>query len=189
MRKTRVPSHHQEKCQRSAPQSAQKCVPQKASLLNSVLGENLERAACHDQEELECQRSAPRCAWATTRSVLLPTVPLTAAREGHGEQEILGTSMTCSAIGRSRIRKASVTESTRSIENLHEGADIGEMLHTVPLNTVLSARNLRQRCWPAPVGLFFEAEELRLGCGDLPDLRRVVLLVPPHPGPGILQTP
>ena len=52
-----------------------------------------------------------------------------------------------------------------SIKNLHEGADIGKMLHTVPLNTVLPANNLRHRCWPAPVGLFFEAEELRLRCG------------------------
>ena len=33
-------------------------------------------------------------------------------REGHGEQEILGTSITCSAIGRSRIRKVSATWST-----------------------------------------------------------------------------
>ena len=48
MRKTPVQGQHQKKCQRSAPQSVQKCVPQKASLLNSVLGENLEHAACHD---------------------------------------------------------------------------------------------------------------------------------------------
>ena len=47
--------------QRSAPQSAQKCVPEKhAALLNSVLEENLEdqRFALHYQE-LECRRSAP----------------------------------------------------------------------------------------------------------------------------------
>ena len=36
----------------------------------------------------------------------------TKKRDGHGEQEILGTSITCSAIGRSRIRKVSVTFST-----------------------------------------------------------------------------
>ena len=47
--------------QRSAPQSAQKYVPQEnASLLNSVQGENLEdlRVALHHQE-LECRRAAP----------------------------------------------------------------------------------------------------------------------------------
>ena len=36
----------------------------------------------------------------------------TREREGHGKQEILGTSITCSAIGRSRIRTASVMLST-----------------------------------------------------------------------------
>ena len=36
----------------------------------------------------------------------------TRERDGHGEQEILGTSTTCSAIGRSRIRKVSVTSPT-----------------------------------------------------------------------------
>ena len=80
-----VQGQHQKKCQRSAPQSAQKCVPQKASLLNSILGKNLEHAACHDYEELECRRSAPRseerCAWETGLSALPPTVPLTAAQE------------------------------------------------------------------------------------------------------------
>ena len=52
MRKPRVQVHHQKKkCRRSAPQSAQKCVYQKkTSLLNSVLGENLD----HDHEEQEC---------------------------------------------------------------------------------------------------------------------------------------
>ena len=47
--------------QRSAPQSAQKCVSwRKASLLNSVWKENLEdqNDALHD-EELECRRAAP----------------------------------------------------------------------------------------------------------------------------------
>ena len=52
MRKTPVQGHHQKKeSQRSAPQSTQKYVPDKqSSLLNSVVGENLE----HDPEELEC---------------------------------------------------------------------------------------------------------------------------------------
>ena len=53
-------------------------------------------------------------------------------REGHGEQEILGTSITYSAIGRSRIRKVSVTFSTGcgtgSIKNLHDGADVHHVL-------------------------------------------------------------
>ena len=48
---------HQQGNQRSAPQSAQKCVPQKKTmLLNSVLGANLEDLPDHDDdEELECQ--------------------------------------------------------------------------------------------------------------------------------------
>ena len=89
MRSDQVQGHHQEKCQRSArqsalgnrrsaPQSAQKCVCQKnASLLYSVLGENLD----HEHEELECQRSALRSAKETIRSALPPTVPLTAAQK------------------------------------------------------------------------------------------------------------
>ena len=52
--------HQNHKKQRSAPQSAQKCVPKtrKKSQLNSVLGENLEDAE-HHCTELESQRSAP----------------------------------------------------------------------------------------------------------------------------------
>ena len=49
---------------------------------------------------------------------------------------------------------------------------------------------------PHPAGLFVERqfEELRLGREEeegrgLPDRRRVVLLVPPHPGPGHLRSP
>ena len=50
MRSNPAQGDHQEKCQRSAPQSAQKCVPKKkTSLLNSVLGENLEEVAGHAQ--------------------------------------------------------------------------------------------------------------------------------------------
>ena len=56
------------------------------------------------------------------------------------------------------------------------------MNHDVPLHHALPASDLRQRCWQAPAGLFFEAEELHLGCGGLPDLRRVVLLVGNRPG-------
>ena len=53
--------HQPRENQQSAPQSAQKCVPeQQATLLNSVWEENLEdrRFALHDGE-LECRRSAP----------------------------------------------------------------------------------------------------------------------------------
>ena len=63
------------------------------------------------------------------------------------------------------------------------------MLRGVPLNPLLPASHLRQRCWQAPAGLFKKTEELRLGCGGLPDLRRVVLLVLPHPAPGRLLSP
>ena len=97
--------HHQENCQRSAPQSAQKCVPEKnVSLLNSVLGVKLRHAACHDPEELECQRSAPRCAKGdrtvgTSTNCSADCGSGMRERNGHGEQEILGTSITCSATG------------------------------------------------------------------------------------------
>ena len=80
----------------------------------------------------------------------------TREREGHGEQEILGTSTTCSAIGRSRIRNVSIHVvhhlQLRSIENLHELADGTEIFHDVPLQTYLPASNLRQRYWPATLG-------------------------------------
>ena len=77
----------------------------------------------------------------------------------------------------------------RKIENQHERADGAEIFNDVPHQTHLPASNLKQRCWPAPAGLFLKAEELRLGCGRLPDLRCVVLLVPPHPAPGRLLSP
>ena len=80
--------HLKQEYQRSAPQPAQKCVPKrKATLLNSVLGENLELAGGHDHVELECRRSAPRCAKETGRSALPPTVPLTAAQEQENEKD------------------------------------------------------------------------------------------------------
>ena len=54
---------HLKQGQRSAPQSAQKCVFWKATRLNAVLGENLEdqNLVLHHQE-LECRRSAPQSA-------------------------------------------------------------------------------------------------------------------------------
>ena len=60
----------------------------------------------------------------------------TRERDGHGGQEILGTSIACSAIGQSRIRKASVTSPHRKIENLHKRADGSQVLHVVPLNPI-----------------------------------------------------
>ena len=74
----------------------------------------------------------------------------TRERDGHGEQEILGTSITCSAIGKSRIRKVSRNVSKhlrhRKIENLHERADGAEIFHDVPHHLALPASDLRQRC-------------------------------------------
>ena len=58
-------------------------------------------------------------------------------REGHGEQEILGTSVTCSAIGRSRIRKASAAWST---------------IRGTGKSRICTNGHLRQWCWPAPLG-------------------------------------
>ena len=76
----------------------------------------------------------------------------TRERDGHGEQEILGTSITCSAIGKSRIRKCNAFNHLRhrKIENLHVRADGAEIFHDVPHQTSLPASNLRQRCWLAP---------------------------------------
>ena len=72
----------------------------------------------------------------------------------------------------------------RKIEDLHERADGAEIFHDVPHHLVLPASDLRQRCWQAPAGLFFEAEELRLGCGGLSDLRRSSARAPtPRPWP------
>ena len=51
----------------------------------------------------------------------------------------------------------------RSIEDLHQGGKLDQILHDVPLHLALPASDLRQRCWQAPARLFFEAEELRLG--------------------------
>ena len=70
---------HEKQGQRSAPQSAQKCVFWKATLLNAVLGENLEdqNLILHHQE-LECRRAVPQSAVTkskTRSSVLPPAVP------------------------------------------------------------------------------------------------------------------
>ena len=162
MRKTRVPSNHQKKeCQRSAPQSAQKCVsqkkgktapqsaqkcvpPQKASLLYSVLGENLEHTLGHDNEELECRRSAPRsarqCGWESARSALPPTVPLTAGQE---QENAMDTERDLGHIdnllGNRQVQTPKSVQHVvhhlrhRRIENLHERADGSQVLHGVPL--------------------------------------------------------
>ena len=166
------------------------------SLQNSVLGENLENAACHhDPAELECRRSArrsgKRCSWETTRSALPPTVPPSAAQDqgtsrndiyenlGHfdnlnGHRALRNPQCIHHAVHQLRHRK---------IKNLHQRCKLAKILHDVPLHLALPASDLRQRCWLVPAGLFFETEELRLGCGGLPDLRRVLLLVLPTPRP------
>ena len=78
-------------------------------------------------------------------------------REGHGEQEILGTSITCSAIGRSRIRKASATQSTVCGTGRSRICTNGQ---TEPRSsmTCRSKHTCRQQPQAeAPAGLFFEA--------------------------------
>ena len=108
-------------------------------------------------------------------------------REGHGEQEILGTSITCSAIGRSspqRVLHVVHLLRYRKIKNLHERADGTEIFHVVPLQTSLPASDLRQKCWPVPAGLFFEAEELRP-----PGHHRARHKVRGHRGPCRLRSP
>ena len=51
----------------------------------------------------------------------------------------------------------------RKIKDLHDRAEGAEIFQDVPHHFVLPASDLRQRCWQAPAGLFFETEELRLG--------------------------
>ena len=85
-----------------------------------------------------------------------------------------------------RPKRLPLRHDSRSIEDLHEGTRLDPVLHNVPLNPRLR-RRVRDRPWPRSAGLFLvEAEELRLGCGGIPDRRRVVQLVPPHTGPGSL---
>ena len=166
----------------------------KTSLLNSVLGENLEHAACHhNSAELECRRSARRSAkrCAVGDSTVGTSTICSAVcgsgigeREGHGQHEILGHFDNLH--GHRALRNPQGIQHVvhhlrhRKIKNLHQRCKLAKILHDVPLHLALPASDLRQRCWQDPTGLFFEAEELRLGCGVLPDIRRVVLLVPPH---------
>ena len=172
----------QRRNQRSVPQSAQKCAPEKhAALLNSVREENLEdqRFALHDQE-LECRRSAPCSAAASKNrirsSALQPVVSASCGSRTSGAHKnvlrqdlahfdnLLGnrsTSGSCSTIcgaGSSRVGKGA--------------------------NKFLRSGHGKQPVWPRPAGLFFKAEELRLVCGGSLDRGGVVRLAPPHPGPG-----
>ena len=62
-------------------------------------------------------------------------------REGHEDEEIMGTSITYSSTGRSRNRKTS----HRKIENLHERADVSHVLHEVPPHTHLPANQPQTR--------------------------------------------
>ena len=87
-------------------------------------------------------------------------------REGHDEQEILGTSITCSAIGRSRICKASVTLST-----VCGTEDRG------------SARRAAPAAHVAPAAHPDRVAGNRPGGEVLPGLRRVLAPVPLSPGP------
>ena len=64
------------------------------------------------------------------------------------------------------------------------------LVHGVPQNLLLRPGQGRHPVRPQPAGLFIvEAEELRLGCGGVPDRRRIVHLAPPHPGPGCPLSP
>ena len=114
----------------------------------------------------------------------------TEVRRGTSTGKILGTSIACSGIRR---------ESTQELEN------VWQLFHHLRRRIIESRkkgqdRRSAARCAavPAPAvqtrqtaglaarsaGLFFKAEELRLGCGEgVPDRRRVVQLAPPHPRP------
>ena len=102
--------------QRSAPQSAQKCVPgNHAALLNSVWEENLE-----DQKfppprpgtgistfcsKVRCNREEQDMIVGTSTSSSTICVSRTAVRMGTSSSKILGTSITCSGTGRSKSKK------------------------------------------------------------------------------------
>ena len=67
----------------------------------------------------------------------------------------------------------------KNVKRRHPGSVVGKLLHGVPLNRLLRP-DLEEPVRPRPARLFLvEAEELRLGCGGVPDRRRVVQLVPP----------
>ena len=77
-----------------------------------------------------------------------------AAHEGQDDdEEIMGTSITCSATGKSRateeLQHAVHHLRHGSIEDLHGWQVIDELLPRVPRPLHLPASDLRQRCWPA----------------------------------------
>ena len=78
----------------------------------------------------------------------------------------------------------------RSIARRYPRNGVDDLVHGVPLNPLFRPGQGRHPVRPRPAGLFVvEAEELRLGCGGVPDRRRIVQLVPPHPCPGSSLTP
>ena len=107
----------------------------------------------------------------------------TRERDGQGEQEILGTSITCSAIGKSRIRRTSVTESTirstgRSRICTNGARSPRSSMKCRTTSSCLPATSDRGAGRPPP-GSFSRLKSSGWCVGGLPDLRRAVLLVPP----------
>ena len=96
------------------------------------------------------------------------------------DDEILGTSMTCSGTGLPRCIE--VLERShqllhhlrhRNVQNLYHGHDVSELLHGALLDPSLWLLRLTQAGWPGTPGLFLVRKKV------VPQLGRDVQLVPP----------
>ena len=140
---------HERGCQRSA---------QHQPLLNSVSGENLEDDDDHDHEQLERQRPARQSAAGArqqmTRSAHQPTASPSAAQgEPHARDTKTRRSWAHRQPDQYKASPESATRPSRCPPSAaQEDRDVSHVLRDVPLNTLLPASNLRQRCWPAPLG-------------------------------------
>ena len=62
------------------------------------------------------------------------------------------------------VHHPNLSQQPRSVQDLHHGSDVGELLHGVPLNRLLRPPRRDQTGRPGTAGLFFvQLEELRLG--------------------------
>ena len=115
--------HAELECQRSA----------ETALLNSVLGKTLEDDAHHhDHPELECQLSAQQCAAGAKSRTRQSAHPPTEIQEQNGRRHII--------LEVRGVHKLVLHLRHKSIGNLHGRADVGKMLHGVPLNPSVQPR-------------------------------------------------
>ena len=188
--------HQPRENQRSAPQFAQNCVPEKqAALLNSVCEENLEdrRFALHDQE-LEYRRSAPQSAAIGKNKIrslaLPPTVLPSAPRSAQGACNDLETSITSSGSGESARKNWSTSGSCSTIC----GAGSSRVGKGAMSTICCMVRRCTRSCGPdtansrsgrdPPGSSSWRLKSSGWGVGGVPDRGHVVHLASPHPRPG-----